>query len=155
MRKKSIVIAGILLTLATGITACSGKSKATETTTAVSESSENTAESTSEAPTGEQTGVYTIYNGTGEAVSSITITDKSDNQVVAKSGKLAEGENVELTLLANASQMESKEYILAFATESGYSASYDTLRFETVPITLLAADAMTGPTPIVFEALAE
>ena len=45
---------------------------------------------------------------------------------------------------------------LSFTTESGYEAAFETLHFETVPISLLPAktdtDATTGATPISFSA---
>ena len=41
---------------------------------------------------------------------------------------------------------------LSFKTESGYEAALTTLHFETVPVSLLAADALTGATPISFKA---
>ena len=39
---------------------------------------------------------------------------------------------------------------LSFKTEGGYEAAFTTLSIEEAPITLLAADAMTGATPISF-----
>ena len=44
---------------------------------------------------------------------------------------------------------------IAFKTESGYEARFETLHIETAPITLLAQDALTGATPISFMAPAE
>ena len=44
---------------------------------------------------------------------------------------------------------------VAFKTESGYEAKFETLHIETAPITLLALDALTGATPISFSAPAE
>ena len=41
-------------------------------------------------------------------------------------------------------------YTLEYTTESGRNASFTTLHFETVPINLLAEDAMTGATPLQF-----
>ena len=41
---------------------------------------------------------------------------------------------------------------LSFKTESGREGAFETLHFETVPISLLAADAMTGATVISFKA---
>ena len=39
---------------------------------------------------------------------------------------------------------------VSFKTESGYEATFPTLHIEEAPVTLLAADAMTGATPISF-----
>ena len=46
----------------------------------------------------------------------------------------------------------SRVLTLAFTTESGYTAAMETLGVETAPVTLLAAEAMTGATPISFSA---
>ena len=39
---------------------------------------------------------------------------------------------------------------LVFKTESGYEAAFPTLHIEVAPVTLLAADALTGATVISF-----
>lgn len=153
MKRKSIIVAGMLLALSISTVACSGNKASdantvAETTAVAAESTtEKADESSSETA---QEGVYVIYNKTGEIVTAITITDKEDNKVVAQSEDLKDGDNVKLTIAADG-DMNSKEYALEFTTEGGYNAIYGTLRFESVPITLLASDAMTGPTPIAFE----
>ena len=44
---------------------------------------------------------------------------------------------------------------VAFKTEGGYEAKFETLHIEVAPITLLAQDALSGATPISFFAPAE
>jgi len=43
------------------------------------------------------------------------------------------------------------ELTLEFTTESGYTAAFTSLHIETASISLLAEDALTGPTPIAFQ----
>ena len=59
----------------------------------------------------------------------------------------ARGANIGSYTLRNCSGLT-----LAFTTESGYTAAMETLGVETAPVTLLAAEAMTGATPISFSA---
>ena len=92
--------------------------------------------------------VYTVYNVTGEKVTELYVTDnatgeKSENY--AGEG-LADGETVEIKGTKKADYVVT----LSFKTESGYEGVFETLHFETVPISLLAADAMTGATAISF-----
>lgn len=93
--------------------------------------------------------VYTIYNATGEKVTELYLTDAtgltSDN--FAGEG-LGDGEYVEI----NSTKTADYLLTLSFKTESGYEGTFTTLHFETVPISLLAADAATGATPISFRA---
>ena len=91
---------------------------------------------------------YVIYNTTGETVTELYVTDnatgeKSDNY--AGEG-LADGATVEI----NGTKKADYVVTLSFKTESGREGSFTTLHFEDVPISLLAADAMTGATPISF-----
>ena len=93
---------------------------------------------------------YTVYNVTGEKITELYMTDnatgeKSENY--AGEG-LADGECVEI----NGTKKADYTMTLSFKTESGYEGAFKTLHFETVPISLLAADAMTGATPISFKA---
>lgn len=92
--------------------------------------------------------VYTVYNVTGEKVTELYVTDnatgeKSENY--AGEG-LEDGANVEIKGTKKADYVIT----LSFKTESGYEGAFETLHFETVPISLLAADAMTGATAISF-----
>ena len=93
---------------------------------------------------------YVVYNTTGEKVTELYVTDnatgeKSDN--FAGEG-LADGECVEI----NGTKKADYVVTLSFKTESGYEGAFTTLLFEDVPISLLAADAMTGATQIRFGA---
>ena len=97
---------------------------------------------------------YTVYNTTGEKVTGLYVTDnltgeKSEN--LAGEG-LEDGANVEI----NGTNKPGYVITLSFTTESGYEAAFETLHFETVPISLLPAktdtDAVTGATPISFSA---
>ena len=93
---------------------------------------------------------YTVHNVTGETVTELYITDnltgeKSENY--AGEG-LADGASVAISGANKAGYAVT----LSFKTESGYEAAFPTLHFETVPISLLSADALTGATPISFKA---
>ena len=101
---------------------------------------------------GLQTGHYTVYNKTGETVTELYITDNATGE---------KGENLVGDGLAiDAVKMVTKtipaetpaHHALTFTyvTESGRTGEFTTLSIEDVPITLLAADAMTGATPISF-----
>ncbi|MDD5848369.1 MAG: cytochrome C [Firmicutes bacterium] len=169
MKKKALVI-GTALVMALQVAACGSSSSSTaSSTTAATEaattaateaaaadaSTEATTEAAAEATTEEAiatTGSYTIYNETGEKVTELTVTRNDateDAENYAGDAGLADGESVTV----------DKDYpdatadttlTLTFTTESGYTASFTTLGLEEAPITLLAADAMTGATPINF-----
>ena len=97
---------------------------------------------------------YTVYNTTGEKVTGLYVTD---NLTGEKSENLA-GEGLENGASVEISGTNKPGYVitLSFTTESGYEAAFETLHFETVPISLLPAktdtDATTGATPISFSA---
>ena len=169
MKKKALVI-GTALVMALQVAAYGSSSSSTaSSTTAATEaattaateaaaadaSTEATTEAAAEATTEEAiatTGSYTIYNETGEKVTELTVTRNDateDAENYAGDAGLADGESVTV----------DKDYpdatadttlTLTFTTESGYTASFTTLGLEEAPITLLAADAMTGATPINF-----
>ena len=109
----------------------------------------------------EETCTYTIFNETGEVVTELYVTDnltgeKSDNY--AGEEGLKKGGIVEI----NGTNKEGYVITLSFKTESGYEGAFETLHFETVPITLFSqqtvadnkaaagADATSGATPISF-----
>ena len=109
----------------------------------------------------EETCTYTIFNETGEAVTELYVTDnltgeKSENYAGAEG--LKKGGIVEI----NGTNKEGYAITLSFKTESGYEGAFETLHFETVPITLFSqktvedniaaagADATSGATPISF-----
>ena len=111
----------------------------------------------------EETCTYTIFNETGEKVTELYVTDnatgeKSENY--AGEEGLKNGGIVEI----NGTNKEGYVITLSFKTESGYEAAFETLHFETVPITLFSqqtvadniaaagADAASGATPISFKA---
>ena len=101
-----------------------------------------------------ETCIYTVFNETGEKITELYVTDnltgeKSENY--AGEDGLANGKLVEI----NGTNKEGYVITLTFKTESGYEAAFETLHFETVPISLLPApaettDATTGATPISF-----
>ena len=101
-----------------------------------------------------ETCTYTIFNETGEKVTELYVTD---NLTGEKSENLA-GEGLEDGASVEISGTNKPGYVitLSFTTESGYEAAFETLHFETVPISLLPAktdtDATTGATPISFSA---
>ena len=102
--------------------------------------------------TGPQDAEYTVYNSTGEKVTELYLyengsSDKGENY--AKDG-LADGASVVIDRTEDASVIKTISYTLEYTTESGRNASFTTLHFETVPINLLAEDAMTGATPLQF-----
>lgn len=109
----------------------------------------------------EETCTYTIFNETGEVVTELYVTDnltgeKSENY--AGEEGLKKGGIVEI----NGTNKEGYVITLSFKTESGYEGAFETLHFETVPITLFSqqtvadnkaaagADATSGATPISF-----
>ena len=94
------------------------------------------------------TGVYTIRNTTGELVSELYVyetgaEEKGEN--LAGEG-LNDTEKVETTYEGTTDTVLTLE----FTTESGFQGIIETLYIEEVNINLLAADAMTGATPIQF-----
>ena len=108
------------------------------------------------AESADQTGIYTVFNETGEKVTELYISDnvsgdKSENMVVDEEfDGLAAGEIIELSYSIPAGEDGSHRLTLSFKTESGYEAAFKTLSIEEAPVTLLAADALTGATPISF-----
>jgi len=97
-----------------------------------------------------QVGVYTIFNGTGEVVKSITLTDNVTGDVASAETELEAGASCEMTFSIPAGEDGHHRLTLKFVTESGYEGHFDTLSIEVAPITLLSADAMTGATMISF-----
>lgn len=97
-----------------------------------------------------QTGYYTVYNKTGETVKevSITINETGDKFVVATDVP-ADAVKV-IAFSMDGALNGSGALTFAFTTESGYEGSFGTLSIETAPITMLAADALTGATQISF-----
>ena len=101
---------------------------------------------------GVQTGHYTVYNKTGETVKELYITDnatgeKGENLV---GDGLANDEVKMVTKTIPAETPAHHALTFTYVTESGRTGEFTTLSIEDVPMTLLAADAMTGATPFTF-----
>lgn len=160
--KKFVLILAAVLTMSM-FTACGNKDTAKEEIgteeVAVEETKEQTVDTTEETvdtndeavvdTTDEVTvGVYTIHNTTGELVSELYVyetgaEEKGEN--LAGEG-LNDTEKVEVTYEGTTDTVLTLE----FTTESGFQGTFETLYIEEVNINLLAADAMTGATPIQF-----
>lgn len=143
---KKFTLLFLALALCFAMTACGAKKDAEPAPAASSSAAASSA--SAEAETG--TGVYTIYNQTGETVTELYLyetgaEDKGENH--AADGMEADA-SLELTFEAAA----DAELTLAFVTEGGYEAAFETLHIEEAPISLLSADALTGATPIAFQA---
>ena len=109
----------------------------------------------------EETCTYTVFNETGEKITELYVTD---NQTGEKSENYAgeEGLAKDAVIEISGTNKEGYEITLSFKTESGYEAAFETLHFETVPITLFSKqtvedniaaagpDATSGATPISF-----
>ncbi len=97
---------------------------------------------------------YVIYNVTGEKVIELYLTDNNSGE---QSENYAGEEGLADLGIVEIKGENYDGYVktLTFKTESGYEASFSTLHFENVPISLLPqtneeADIITGPTPINF-----
>ena len=116
------------------------------------------ADAAEEAPVDYQTAHYQFRNLTGDTIVVMSLTDNKTGEVIPL---LEEGENLLedqiLYFSFGVDGSETKEdlehrYNLYFMTADGYTADFETLSFEDVLIDLLAADALTGATPIKFNA---
>ena len=161
MKLKNVAIVATALALAVGMTACGSSSSSTAASTASSVASSAAASSeaaSSEAASSEAeaaTAEYTVYNTTGENVTELYLyeagsEDKGDN--LAGENGLADGENVVITRDEDADKQADMTYVLEFTTEDGQTQSFETLHYETTPISLNSVDAAAGATPIAFEA---
>ena len=104
-----------------------------------------------------QTGEYNIINSTGENITELKITDNVTGETIAcidpehpETGVLFADSTMSTTFEIPASENGEHRLTLTFKTESGREESFGTLSIEEVTIELLAADAMTGATPIAF-----
>ena len=104
-----------------------------------------------------QIGHYTVYNKTGETVKELYFAHNTeeDNGGNWLQEGLAPDEAVYITRVIPGDADGHHALTLKYVTESGRTGEFTTLSIEDVPITLLAADAMTGATPISFFAPAE
>ena len=161
MKLKNVAIVAAALALAVSMTACGSSSSSTAASTASSVASSAAASSeaaSSEAASSEAeaaTAEYTVYNTTGENVTELYLyeadsEDKGDN--LAGENGLADGENVVITRDEDADKQADMTYVLEFTTEDGQTQSFETLHYETTPISLKSVDAAAGATPIAFEA---
>ena len=160
--KKFVLILAAVLTMSM-FTACGNKDTAKEEIgteeVAVEETKEQTIDTTEEtvdtndeavvATTDEVTaGLYTIHNTTGELVSELYVYETGAEE----KGENLAGEGLNDTEKVEATYEGTTDTVLTleFTTESGFQGTFETLYIEEVNINLLAADAMTGATPIQF-----
>lgn len=155
MKLTKVLTLGAAAALALSLAAC-GASSSVAASTAASSAAASSAASSSEAAassvlTGEQTATYTLYNTTGDTIKELYFyengADKGEN--LAGDG-MADGATLEVVQKADASVMDSKVYTIEFVAADGNTYTFDTLHFETVPVSLLSADAAAGATPIAF-----
>ena len=157
--KKFVLILAAVLTMSM-FTACGNKDTAKEEIgteeVAVEETKEEIKEETVETndeavvdTTDEVTaGLYTIHNTTGELVSELYVYETGAEE----KGENLAGEGLNDTEKVEATYEGTTDTVLTleFTTESGFHGTFETLYIEEVNINLLAADAMTGATPIQF-----
>ena len=157
MKLNKICAASAVLALAVALTACGGSASTAASSTASSEAASSVAAS-SEAASSEaaaESAEYTVYNTTGSTVSELYLyeagsEDKGGN--LAGEAGLADGENVVITRDVEADKQGDMTYVLEFTTEDGSTQSFETLHYETTPISLNSVDATAGATPIAFAA---
>lgn len=146
MKKLFAMTAAALL-----LTACGSATQQAPAEEKVEEKVEEKTEETKEVQT---VGEYTIYNATGEGITELYLyptgsADKGENLIGDHGFKDAHA----MTATYDAGDKAAEtELTLDFTTESGYNAAFTTLHIETVPLTLLAQDALTGATPLAFQA---
>ena len=156
MKLKNVAIVAAALALAVGMTAC-GSSSSTAASSSVASSAASSEAASSEAAsetTEPTTAEYTVYNTTGSTVTDLYLyevgaEDKGDN--LAGEG-LADGDSVVITRDVEADKQADVTYVLEFTTEDGQTQAFETLHYETTPISLKSVDAAAGATPIAFAA---
>lgn len=151
MKLNKICAASAVLALAVALTACGGSASTAASSTASSAAASSVAASSEAAESAE----YTVYNTTGSTVSELYLyeagsEDKGEN--LAGEAGLADGENVVITRDVEADKQDDMTYVLEFTTEDGSTQSFETLHYETTPISLKSVDAAAGATPIAFAA---
>ena len=107
-----------------------------------------------EEPAPVKTGVYTIFNKTGELVTEVKLTDNvtgETNDFFAEEDFNFSSDGI-VVLYFDVPEAEADQHTLtlSYKTESGREEAFPTLKLEEATIELLAADAMTGATPIAF-----
>ena len=103
-----------------------------------------------EAPT--EHAEYIVYNTTGATLTELYLYDEGSEtkgRNLAGEG-IADGESIVLTRDASKEEAEAAVYVLEFIAEGMDAQKFETLHFETVPISLKSVDAAAGATPIVF-----
>lgn len=156
MKLKNVALAAAALALAVGMTAC-GSSSSTAASSSVASSAASSEAASSEAASEaaeSTTAEYTVYNTTGSTVTDLYLyevgaEDKGDN--LAGEG-LADGDSVVITRDVEADKQADVTYVLEFTTEDGQTQAFETLHYETTPISLKSVDAAAGATPIAFAA---
>ena len=157
MKLNKICAASAVLALAVALTACGGSASTAASSAAVSSEAVSSVAASSEAASSEaaQSAEYTVYNTTGSTVSELYLyeagsEDKGEN--LAGEAGLADGENIVITRDVEADKQGDMTYVLEFTTEDGSIQSFETLHYETTPISLKSVDAAAGATPIAFAA---
>ena len=159
MKLKNAAIVAAALALAVGMTACGSSASSTAASSVASSAAASSEAASSEAASSEAaeptTAEYTIYNTTGSTVTELYLYDagseeKGDN--LAGENGLADGESVVVTRDEDADKQSDVNYVLEFTTEDGSTQSFETLHYETTPISLKSVDAAAGATPIAFAA---
>ena len=156
MKLKNVAIVAAALALAVGMTACgSSSSTAASSSVASSAASSEAASSETASEAAEPTTAeYTVYNTTGSTVTDLYLyevgaEDKGDN--LAGEG-LADGDSVVITRDVEADKQADVTYVLEFTTEDSQTQTFETLHYETTPLSLKSVDAAAGATPIAFAA---
>ena len=153
MKLKNAAIVAAALALAVGMTACGSSASSTAASSVASSAAASSEAASSEAEA--VSAEYTVYNTTGSTVTELYLYDagseeKGDN--LAGENGLADGESVVITRDEDADKQSDVNYVLEFTTEDGETQSFETLHYETTPISLKRVDAAAGATPIAFAA---
>ena len=153
MKLKNAAIVAAALALAVGMTACGSSASSTAASSVASSAAASSEAASSEAEA--VSAEYTVYNTTGSTVTELHLYDagseeKGDN--LAGENGLADGESVVITRDEDADKQSDVNYVLEFTTEDGQTQSFETLHYETTPISLKTVDAAAGATPIAFAA---
>lgn len=156
MKLKNVAIVAAALALAVGMTACGSSSSTAASSSAASSAASSEAASSEAASEAAEptTAEYTVYNTTGSTVTDLYLyevgaEDKGDN--LAGEG-LADGDSVVITRDVEADKQADVTYVLEFTTEDGQTQTFETLHYETTPLSLKSVDAAAGATPIAFAA---
>ena len=146
MKLKNAAIVAAALALAVGMTACGSSASSTAASSVASSAAASSEAASSEAEA--VSAEYTVYNTTGSTVTELYLYDAGSEE---KGDNLA-GENGLITRDEDADKQSDVNYVLEFTTEDGETQSFETLHYETTPISLKNVDAAAGATPIAFAA---